>query len=304
MIASHADYADYRRIRLAPDFDERLAAAWYYVKNRSDGRYAARVGAYFDGAEPVFWAVHKSDEAGLEAYLQALPDGPHAEQALAELMRLRGVRRRDRARRFDSERSRARLEEAAARRREAAELALRWLRLLLQPSCWGHSFSDAPGALLAAYRLELPAPVCERDETAEVYRCTKVVERQFDVLVDGESVDRKIELWLELALDDHWRLQSARLLGDDLFVRHVEASRRRPVSDDDSAGRDRAVELFLRSAMEVIADSALDCSPADVASGLGARCGAVEVMVVAGAGGEDDAILLERVGQQAVVAGD
>ncbi|MBW2527213.1 MAG: hypothetical protein JRI23_23730, partial [Deltaproteobacteria bacterium] len=48
MISTPGDYEDYRRIRLAPSFDERLTAAWYYVNARPDGRFADRVRAYFD----------------------------------------------------------------------------------------------------------------------------------------------------------------------------------------------------------------------------------------------------------------
>lgn len=293
-IASSGDYADYRRIRLAPTLAERLTAAWYYGRFRSDGQYVQRVRRYFDEAEPVFWAVKRQTEAGLEEYLAALPDGPHAEQALAELMRRRNDRRRAQAEQFDPARSRARFEAAAKRRREAAALALDWLRLLVAPSSWDRPLSQASGELLARYRLALPAPECEPRESEGGVVCMKLVERPFDVVVEGESVDREVEMWVTLTLNDRWRLERAWLQGPDLFVRHVEASRRRPVDATDEAVRRRANERFLRRAMVVLSEPSLDCQPVEAPAGLALRCGAVRVVLTPGEGGEDDSILLSR----------
>lgn len=302
MIASDGDYADYRRIRLAQTLDERLVAAWYYVNHRRDGRFADPVQAYFARAEPVYWQVHKRSVAGLETYLSTLPDGPHAEPALAELMRLRRASRRDAARSFDSERSRARLDAEAARRREAAGLAFGWLRALVDSAAWQGPLDEAPGALLVPYRLGLPQPECERDEEARVIRCSKIVERSFDLVVDGERVEREILLWLELTLDDRWHLVKARLVGADLFVRHAEAAHRRAVPDGDGAARAAAVEQFLRRAMEVVSEPVLDCGPTEGGAGLAVRCGALVVSFRVGEDQDDDEISIEPAGRGAAEA--
>lgn len=301
MIAGPVDYGDYRRIRLAESFDERLAAAWYYLEHHPDGVYAERIRRYVRKAEPVFFEVRRRSDSGLEAYLQALPHGPHADEALAELMRRRRAARRDRAADARAAAAGERLDAERARRELIADLPLRWTRMLLDGRLWSGPLAEAPAELLVAFRLELPKPDCRWDDGAGLYRCTKLLDREFPVFDGGELSSHALTMWIELELDERWWVRSARLFGPELFLRLEEARSRRALPPQDHAARRQAREDLGRRAMELLAEPERACVPGDSTAALSARCGAVQVEISTGEDDYDE-IRLTLVEQAAVSA--
>src|SRR5580692_5757015 len=95
--SSTGDYAAYRTTRMAPTFEERLAAAQRYLRDRPSGAYAGEVHAWFDHAEGVFYSSKKGSVGGLDAYLAALPTGPHSEEAERRISELTAAERLEKA---------------------------------------------------------------------------------------------------------------------------------------------------------------------------------------------------------------
>jgi hypothetical protein len=210
-VATPNDYADYRRVRLGTSLDERLGAAWDYLKVRPDGRYSPRVRAYFDSAEPTFFAIRRRSAAGLEAYVKVLPDGPHAAQALEELMGRRNETRREALAERATRATLLRVAGEGRARRTVASAIEAWVRPMLGTASWRGTFSDAPPDLLARFRLSAPEPACRR--TADGQHCTKEVERTFRVRSAAGEVERTFALRVEIDLDAGYHLQELRLSG-------------------------------------------------------------------------------------------
>src|SRR5712671_5273186 len=80
--ASSSDYADYRAFRVAPALSGRLKAASLYLQCHSDGAFQDEVAAWFDKVEPLFFEALGDSASGMQTYLDALPGGPHAENAV------------------------------------------------------------------------------------------------------------------------------------------------------------------------------------------------------------------------------
>ncbi|MBI4701633.1 MAG: hypothetical protein HY744_10830 [Deltaproteobacteria bacterium] len=291
-IASPADWAEYRRVRLAPTLDERLAASRYYLEHRPDGAFAADVRAYFDRAEPVFYDVRRRSVAGMEAYLRALPRGPHAGKALAELV----LRRHEQRRATLDERSvaqrSARLEAEKAARRQAAEAATWWVQALLDPVLWLNPLTEAPAELLVRYRLSLPSPECENDAARpEIRRCSKLVELPYRVAGEGSLEDRQLTLELRLTMDHGGRLHDAALLGPSLFLREQEAREHRASADGDAAAQRRAAQGSVAALEAALREPPSACAREPSGGGeTRLRCGMLGLAVRPGLGREDDAI--------------
>ena len=294
MVAPSGDYAAYRRYRVAKTFDERLSAAWDYLQERPEGIYAAPLRAWFDGAEPVFYAVRRRSMAGLDAYLQALPEGPHAADALDELMGRRLKSRRDEARVAAAELTAQRLDEERARREAVADLPVHWSEMLIDPAAWSVPLDRAPRDLVLAYSLELPHAECHRDDDAKVQRCSKAIDVGFPVVEQGEVQDRRLLMWVELELDDGWQLHAARLFGPALFVHSVEARDKHLVALDDQAAREAALASFEERLLERLRRPGNGCEVV-LGEDWALRCPGRRLLVHRGSGDEDDTITIEPV---------
>lgn len=93
-LASNEDYASYRATRTASNLDERMRAVRVYLDEHPRGAFASEVTSFYERAEPLYYEARKSTIPGLRAYLEALPNGPHAEEAQARLSAL--IRRESR----------------------------------------------------------------------------------------------------------------------------------------------------------------------------------------------------------------
>jgi hypothetical protein len=225
-IASSGDYSEYRRVRLAESADERMAAAWHYLRERPDGRYAERLRRYFRKAEPAFYEVRRRSPAGLESYLAALPDGPHADEALRLLIDARVEARGEAVETLAARATSLRLVRQKAAREEAADVLDWWLAHLLDRELWKAPFDEAPSDLIVKYRLALPAAVCGGHLAfPRGQHCIKSFSRSFVVRGEDGNEERSLDYEVEIELDDDWRLHRAKIIGMNLFVAAVEADK-------------------------------------------------------------------------------
>lgn len=298
LVASPSDYAGYRATRVAPTFDERLAAAALYLKQHPDGAYLADVRRYFERAEPVFFRSKNRSMAGLKAYLRALPRGPHSGEAAERLMELRA--------RYDTQpESRAvvaavdrRLDRAAAQRSAVRESVQRWLDRFLDPGAWQGPLSEAPADLVVAWSLGLPAPGCAAGEDRqEGRRCTKLLELPFNLPVAGEQEPREATMEIGVAEEASGRPREVVIAGPELFVRLEEARSVKPISADDADARIGAIASAVELVTEVFARRTAippACRPpVDAPVVLDLACGGFRVVVRAGGDvTEDDSITI------------
>ena len=284
------DYGDYRLVRTAETLDGRLAASWHYLKERPDGAYAKRLRRYFNRVEPVYFKVRQQDETGLRAYLTALPDGPHATEALELLTDAKTSRRRGQ---YELRRVRTigmRLEAEKAMRRDAADALSWWVGSLMSPPLWQAPLTDAPGAFLARYRMSLPAPECEMDMPEEGWQqCYKSIERRFKVRANSGVVERTLRLDLALTLDSDWRLRRTIVTGPELFLTTVEAAEQQAAGDEDE--RDEFIAAAVQSISERLLGLGLECRGGIDADGdLEMRCDDLVLTMRVGSAGSDDEI--------------
>lgn len=298
----HDDYAAYRATRLAGTFDDRLAAASLYLNRFPEGDYAAQVRAYFNEAEPIFYAAKRGSVAGLEAYLRALPTGPRSEQVLDELRELRAAKSAREDLREASAMG-ARLSVLASQRARVRTELETWLRRFLDPATWSRSMRDAPDDFIVAWSFGLPAPVCRApDEGAppeHARRCSKILELPYMVTVDSQPEERQATIEIAVTEDAAGRPLEVTIGGPDLFLRVEETYDARGISREDTAKRasaaTRAVNLVRREFEERIGIDP-DCRrPPSAPVLLHFACKGLRVTVRApSAAGEDDAISISK----------
>jgi hypothetical protein len=251
LFAGKADYADYRTIRLANDPGERAVAMRSYVENHPDGEWREEIAAERKSQELGAFEAGKDSRKGLEAYLQAYPDGTYVAQARSRLSAIALI-----------EQQRKQAQEQAstladARRQRAQELRRTWLgrflgywvETLTSLRGWGEpiptvannnpSFSRAFGAL--------PRPRCTQDE------CVKYYSGAYAVPVPGGNrIERRLSLLLRLRMRAGKLERAELLLPERGFSRWYELEERRAVSSGESAERERAVDWAIKRALPLI----------------------------------------------------
>jgi hypothetical protein len=296
LIATPNDYADYRRVRLAKTFDERLAAAWHYLATRPNGRYAERLRGYLEAAEPVYYKVRAQTAAGLEAYLAAMPDGPHAKEALDSLIVKRNEARREELAERATKAMLLKIEAEEKSRKGVATMVEWWVRSLLDPAPWRGTFSDAPAELLARFRLSAPSPECTEEEGAQ--QCKKTIERTFRIRHEAGEKEEKLVMTIEVWLDAEYHLQKVRLSGPLLALRTSEASQ-----GESSGGTPKEVARAWRALIErlngaIMADNRICNGGEDAAEVLTLTCDDPGVSLTVAPGWQEgsDAVTIARAG--------
>jgi hypothetical protein len=298
MISDPDDYAAYRLTRTERSLEERLVSAERYLEERPSGAFAPEVRRWFERAEEAYFASKSGSVAGLSAYLDVLPRGPHAAVARRDLAakRAASVDLLGRA----AVATEGRLRGEAEARRLAREELPRWVARFADGRVFEDSLAAAPGALVVAFGLSLPAPRCASDETAPSgsrRRCTKVVERPF-TLPDRPSAGagRERVLVAEITIEEgaDGRVCRARIAGPALFSRWEEASSFAPA--DEGEGRAQALRAALAMARGAIETRLGGCAPSapPTERSLDLACGPLRAVARAGEGGGDDEIEISR----------
>lgn len=286
LVAPTADYGDYRAIRTAGTLDERLALTWDYLQRRPDGWYAERLRRYFERAEPVFYKVRRQNVAGLEAYLRALPDGPHADDAVNRVTALRIQKNREAVDADVLGDATARIEARKSQRAKASRALIGWVVEMLDPELWdGRDLSRAPAGFLVRYELALPKPVCGPSDDGLRERCFKALERPYRVTGQGRQGERSVAFAVEAELDGG-RPLVLRLRGYDAFVRSEEAAGNQ-VMEDVAAAR----KAFVQRLTEALLKAGRVCNGGLDAMGQGVfTCEGAILTISSGGDGADDII--------------
>ena len=231
-LAAPDDYTAYRTTRLAPTLDGRIEAAGRYLESYPEGAFQPEVRAWFDRAEPVFFAAKEGTIAGLREYTRALPSGPHRARAAKELGRLEAAR--DRHDLASADDVTAGVDKATAERAAVRAELTSWLGLFLDVPLWDAPLSQAKAALIVPWSLSLPSPTCVLLEAGTkpgeglpppqgaARRCTKLLELPYSVVVEGLSEAREATLEITLFQDADGRPVEARIGGPDFFLRLEE----------------------------------------------------------------------------------
>jgi len=263
ILASKGEYASYRRVRLAEDDQDRLVAMYAYISEHPHGTWARAIQADRVGAEPALWESGRASRDGLERYLAAFPDGPHAEEARPRLAALSAVqgRREDEA---------AQAREVERQRREALEERRRtwmtraaqfWTRTMIGVSNWGspiaqvarrnQDFSQAFG--------ESPRPRCSAEECIKFYRS------DFAIPVPGSTrIERSLELLLRLRMQQGRVMRAELLMPNKGFSRWYEQENRTLIVDEDPQSRQMAIEWAIARILPAVREVAPTAQNVDV----------------------------------------
>jgi hypothetical protein len=248
--AEPADYALYRKTRIAKTSEARLAASHRYLKEQPAGQWREEVKAWFDQAEPLYYQRAQRSQKELQAYLDTLPDGPHARMVSDRILELtlaeRAAQRRSDTAVEEAKAITARLEDADLLRREVVQSVARWSGLLSGITTWGQPTSELGSNFIYRFRLEEPKARCDES------RCTKSISLSYAVPETKKLRARKAIYDVELELYRGGVIR-AKMMGPELFSRAGEASEVRAVSPADPQARAEAIARSVQ-----IVENALD----------------------------------------------
>jgi hypothetical protein len=210
---------------------------------------------YYDRTEALFYTRKQGSIGGLEAYLRALPDGPHRADAGKRLEGLKAAR--------DSGNGvvgagdvTARLDKASADRARVREELSGWIERFLDAGLWKAPLSEAKASIIVPWSLSLPTPTCgavkpgARAPSGAARRCTKLVELPYSVVVGGAAEDREATLEIVVFQDAEGRPLQVSVGGPDLFLRLEETFAVRALQPGDPERRTSAI----RRATDLVKD--------------------------------------------------
>jgi hypothetical protein len=235
----------------------------------------------------------------LSRYLEALPLGPHAEQANQRILELergrRGEVERDARALAKARLVQDRVRRAAEARSEFVFAVAEWVRRLSTVDSWGKRTSDLDHEFIHAYRVSEPVAAC--DTTL----CTKNLRLSYQVSGAGELVSREATIAIELDLEDGGIVR-ARLAGPALFSRVGEATQNTAVEPFDLQARAEAIGQSARvvaHALEATLPEASCRREAVSPVVLERACNGLRArMVAAEVEGDDDVVSFEPSGEQ------
>ncbi len=162
------DYADYREFALSRELGDRLATGWRYLRRHPHGEYHDDVAKWFFPAEEKFFNSAAHTIGGAMAYLELMPDGPHAIEAKRfvdayEKERIEGPIREKRA----LEEARKKAESARKALGDAVEA---WTRRALAVESWREPVTALANTKFGdEYNTTKPAPICDDDGCSKYY---------------------------------------------------------------------------------------------------------------------------------------
>jgi hypothetical protein len=242
MTAGARDYADYRASRVAPSVPERLRRASYYLEQHPEGAFHDEVASWFARVERLFYEASADSPEGMESYLAALPNGPHAPSAAQRRDAFRDKAKIEAGERLAAQAAafERRLAAAAQSREDVLTAYASWIRRLVDFDGWGRPLFAADDAETTPSTSELrkawlegASPRCSAD------RCSKLLEIPYELEVAGKPEPFECIIEISFALSAG-RVVDAAVSGPDLFARLSEAQHAEPISRDPESRR-RAV---------------------------------------------------------------
>jgi hypothetical protein len=231
--ASPHDYADYREFALSRELGERLATGWRYLRKHPHGEYKPEVGKWFFPAEEKFFTSAAHTIGGAMAYLELMPDGPHAIEAKRfvdayEKERIEGPLREKRA----LEEARKKAESARKALGDAVEA---WTRRALAIESWKEPRAALDGTKFGEEYNTKPAPVCDEDG------CSKYYTFVYPVPDVSTAMDRTAILEVRLEITAKLLTAVTLVLPKRGFVLWLEGSEGRSVNTTDPNTRTESV---------------------------------------------------------------
>lgn len=224
------DYADYREYVLSDSMGDKLASAWRYIRRHPTGEYRAEVSKWFFPAEERFFREAAHTAGGASAYLELMPDGPHAIETRRfldafEKERIEGPLRAKR----ELEAAKKKAEEA----RKALGVAVEsWTRQALAIESWREPKSKLDGH---PYFKTAPAPICDEDG------CSKYFTFLYPVPDVATAIDRTALLEVRLEITAGLLTAVTLVLPKRGFVYWLEGTEGKPIDPADAATRNESV---------------------------------------------------------------
>ncbi len=263
VFATHDEYESYRRVRLAQNDDDRLAAMAGYATAYPNGYWSAEIATQRGDREQGIWLSGNATQPGLEHYLALYPDGTYAEQAHARLAAVSHVEEH-------REVEQAHVEEvqhvdaaaqAEQRRLWVTQATTFWARTLLGIRNYGQ-----PIATVARVNPEFsaafgqpPAPMCTATH------CLKHYHAHYAIPVPGATrIEREMQMFLRIRLENG-RVERVEVLLPNMgFSRWYELENRTLVTDEDPQQRQQAMEWALNQLLPVIREASAGAHSVDV----------------------------------------
>lgn len=298
-IATAGDYADYRETRVSRTFEGRVGAAGRYLERHPHGAYVEEVKPYFERAELLFYESNEKTIDGLEAYLDALPKGPHAAAARDALSFLRERSNRPDDLLVAAASTRRRLEQNAALRARAREALSAWLERSMTRSLFTTPFDEAPKEVLVPFVLGLPEPRCstiDPPERGAVRRCAKVLSLPYVIPVKRSYESRELTFEVTIETDARGRARRVVVSGPDMFARLQETYAKDAIEASDLARRidavERAVDVItgaFEAQVSIDPKCAEDVAAPDVTH---LHCNGIDVVGTLGGGPDGDDVVI------------
>ncbi|MGF1466473.1 MAG: hypothetical protein ACFCGT_10085 [Sandaracinaceae bacterium] len=262
-VVSHGEYEAYKKVRYAEDDAERLVTMQGYLADYPEGRWAPEYNEFRDAREQEVWAENQATIPGLEFYLAAYPSGRYARLAERQLT----VRQQQAEARASQDQTNVRAadQQRRQRAREANEWVSQaveaWTEALLEVTNYGaplgavarsnERFSDMFGR-------RPPRPICRPAW------CLKRYGQTYYIPVPGATrIDRRIDVFVRLDLDDGRLRRVEFLLPGKGFSRWYELENQEAIIDEDPAQRQAAVDWAVAKIRAEIQRSARSAQPTD-----------------------------------------
>jgi hypothetical protein len=242
IVASNADLAEARQVKLAHAEGDRLSRMGKYLEHHPKGEWAGEFRAAFDAEEPAFYRASTKSRGAAIDYLAWLPRGPHAEAAFALVRSFdEPVAETEESRMLNAaQQNEKRLERLAQERQDAKDAALEAAHVLVDPANYGRHVEQSPDLA----RFMLGGLNFGRTPTKR----TRVL--SFTIPTKNGPLARTLEFTVTLTTKDE-NVVGAVIDGPDLFQRWAEASLVREVSPSEA-------QDFVRDAVTTLARGQVD----------------------------------------------
>jgi len=227
--APTGDYADYREVHVASALAARLKAAARYLARHPEGAFRDEVRVWFDRVEPLFYEALADSATGMQTYLDALPNGPHAASAEQRRDALQAQAKIEAGERLSllGAALERKLAAAAQSREDVVTAYVTWLGRLMDFNGWGRPLVEAKAEFATPWLAD-PKPKCTPA------RCTKLVSLPYELEISGKHEPFVCVLEISFGLTNG-RVTDAVVSGPDLFSRLAEAHQAEPVAPDAAA---------------------------------------------------------------------
>ncbi len=192
IVASPHDYDDYKRFRYAENVGEKLSAGWIYLRTHPRGAFFEEVSAWFHPTEARFYAAAGRTAGGAQAYLDLMPDGPHAEE---ERTFLRAIEIEKREAPLRAQRAiEAAQKKATAARRALGEAVELWAKRAAKVDTYGQPRAALKGSAFSTPYEADPYPICDEEG------CSKFVPFTYAVPDAETPADRTVILEIRVEI--------------------------------------------------------------------------------------------------------